>query len=343
MACPVREVEDKHEEDFMSETPQDPKQQPKRRSSKRAQAENVPASGDKRMQGISAKANPSSEKDAKKRKQLRFSERDLKPIEGISVNFSHHEVKGEIGTFVILPTDLLQVDFNYHRSDTIATNKIIRSIASNFDWRKFDPVKVTPFEDSYVVTDGWLRVSAAISIGERHVPCIVIECTPQEEASVFLDSNLRRALVNERNVWFANLAKGDIFTHQVRDFLDTIGVTVVRNSTGAVAGETPYPRCLEKAYGTFGTEILGIALKIIVQTGDGNPGMITPSMVYGICQSLKGHEDLFQKELAIYKKFEKVRLRDIDIWARAERNAHGGTLLSIVETRIKAILAPILH
>lgn len=87
---------------------------------------------------------------------------------------------------------LLRVDPAYQRDLDPAR---VKKIAENFDAKLFDPIKVTPRDGVYYVTDGQHRLAALRLLGWSYisVPCVIVHLATQEqEAGYFRKQNTNR-------------------------------------------------------------------------------------------------------------------------------------------------------
>lgn len=89
-----------------------------------------------------------------------------------------------------LPLSALRVDDSYQRDTGARGQRLVRDIASHFEWRKFAPVIVAPAGgNTWAIIDGQHRCTAALSLGYDRVPCAIVEAAPHEQAAIFAAVN----------------------------------------------------------------------------------------------------------------------------------------------------------
>src|SRR5690606_24744879 len=120
------------------------------------------------------------------------------------------------------------------------------------------------------------------SIGIEAVPCYILSCTASEAAAAFAAINGNVTPVQAIDLWFAELAAKKREALALQRVLDASGVTITRKKEGYSSGETRSVTVLQRALDFYGSAILTTILQCIVETGDGNPGMIFGAMINGI-------------------------------------------------------------
>lgn len=240
--------------------------------------------------------------------------------------------KGAIGELKVLPISKLYVDEVYQRAVSVGSVKNIRRICAQFDWAKFLPVIVTHDDDAYSIVDGQHRSIAAASIGITHVPCYVLSCSAADAAAAFAAINGNVTPIQPIDLWFAELAAGDQSAVALQRVLDAAGVRVTRKKEGFLVGETRSVNVLRRALDFYGSAILTTILQCIVETGDGNPGMIFGAMVNGIGRSIRTKPDLLSNPTKLFEVFDGLSLSAM-LYDAGIENARTGNPLQFILTR----------
>lgn len=142
--------------------------------------------------------------------------------------------------------EALQVDQRYQRAITENGRKRVRKIAKGFRWARFGALLVAGPDElgDYAVIDGQHRLEAARLLAEdgvrlTHVPCVVVagaEGSPKRamavQAQAFKAVNKDRIGVTRINVFWADLASGDLDAAAVKAVCDAAGVQISRIGTG---------------------------------------------------------------------------------------------------------------
>lgn len=217
-------------------------------------------------------------------------------------------IEGAIGELKKIPISQLYIDETYQRAVSTASVRNIKRICCAFDWAKFLPVIVTKDGDRYCIVDGQHRTTAALTIGLKVVPCYVLSCSAAAAAAAFAAINGNVTPVQPIDLWFAQLAAGDESCVALKKVLDASGVTVVRKKEGHAAGETRSINVLRRALDFYGDAILTTILQCIVETGNGNPGMIFGAMVNGIGRSIRTKPEMLQEPSRLFAVFDRLSL-----------------------------------
>lgn len=232
----------------------------------------------------------------------------LHPILPLGEDLTGATINGEIGQLEILPISKLFIDDTYQRAVSSRSVRVIRRICREFDWAMFLPVIVTRDDDHYCIVDGQHRTTAAATIGITEVPCYVLSCTPAEAAAAFAAINGNVTPVQPLDLWFAELAAGERSCVALQRVLDAASVKVTRKKEGFLVGETRSINVLRRAYDFYGAAILTTILQCIVETGDGNPGMIFGAIINGIGRAIRTKPELLTEPSKLFKVFDNLSL-----------------------------------
>lgn len=247
-------------------------------------------------------------------------------------------ISGLIGSFEIVPIEKLYVDSTYQRAVSVGSVRNIRRICEKFDWAKFLPVIVTKDGNTYSIVDGQHRTTAAATIGIAAVPCYVLSCSPSEAAAAFAAINGNVTPVRPIDLWFAELAAKEPSAVALQNVLDAASVKVTRKKEGFVVGETGSINVLRRALDFYGSALLTTILQCIVETGDGNPGMIYGAVVNGIGRAIRTKPELLSNPTFLFDVFDGLSLSTMVYDAGIENARTGNPIQFIITRQINAAL-----
>jgi hypothetical protein len=257
---------------------------------------------------------------------------ELHPIIPLGDDVTKGTVQGHIGTLETLPITNLYVDAVYQRAVSVGSVRNIKRICAKFDWAKFLPVIVARNGNAYCIVDGQHRTTAAATLGITAVPCYVLSCSPAEAAAAFAAINGNVTPVQPLDLWFAELAAKEPSAVALQRVLDAAGVKVTRKKEGLAANETRSINVLRRALDFYGSTILTTILQCIVETGNGNPGMIFGAMINGIGRAIRTKPDLLAQPSKLFEIFDGLALSSILYDAKIE-NARTGNPIQFILTR----------
>lgn len=262
---------------------------------------------------------------------------NLFPIVALG-DIDNTRISGQIGRLEIIPISKLMVDMVYQRAVSQGSVKNIRRICADFDWAKFLPVIVTQDGDTFSIVDGQHRTTAAASIGVEAVPCYILSCTASEAAAAFAAINGNVTPVQPIDLWFAELAAKKPAAVALQRVLDASGVKVTRKKEGLAAGETRSITVLQRGLEFYGSAILTTILQCIVETGDGNPGMIFGAMVNGIGRAIRTKPEILAEPGKLFDIFDDLSLSLMLYDARVESARSGNPIQFIITRQINAAI-----
>lgn len=141
--------------------------------------------------------------------------------------------RGRQPTIEWVPIDELEIDESYQRSiDTAKSQRLIRSIASNWDWDVFDVLKVSRRpDDRQFVIDGQHRRAAAKLRGDiAQLPCVLKRCADAaEEARLFWEANRGRKAMGRIDDFRAAIVAGDGDALAVERVIVAAGFSIARH------------------------------------------------------------------------------------------------------------------
>lgn len=262
----------------------------------------------------------------------------LFPIVPLGAEVSRASVKGHIGQLQTVPISQLFVDSEYQRAVSQGSVKNIKRICEQFDWSKFLPVIVTQDGDRFSIVDGQHRTTAAATIGIEAVPCYILSCTPAEAAAAFAAINGNVTPVQPIDLWFAELAAKKPSALALQRVLDASGVKVTRKKEGYLAGETRSVTVLQRALDFYGSAILTTILQCIVETSDGNPGMLFGAMINGIGRAIRTKPEVLADPARLFNVFDDINLSELLYDAKIESARSGNPVQFIITRQINAAL-----
>jgi len=246
--------------------------------------------------------------------------------------------RGLIGQMKTVPISALFVDATYQRAVSVGSVRNIKKICREFDWAKFLPVIVTCDGDRYCIVDGQHRTTAAATIGIKAVPCYILSCTPSEAAAAFAAINGNVTPVTPIDLWFAQLAAGDEKCVALQRVLDAAGAKITRKRDGFKVGETRSVSVLRRALDFYGDAILTTILQCIVETGDGNPGMLIGSVINGVGRAIRTKPELLSEPSNLLDMFDKISMANMLSEANIEYARTGNPVQFIITRNVNAAI-----
>lgn len=261
------------------------------------------------------------------------------PIVALGGEIETGPVTGKAGRYAMIPIDLLVIDDTYQRAISMASARNIRRICKAFDWAKFLPVIVTEAGDKYCVVDGQHRTTAALTLGLKQVPCYVLACSASEAAAAFAAINGNVTPMQPIDIWFAELAAGEPSAAALQKVLAAAGVKVTRKKEGLAKGETRSINVLRRALDFYGAALLTTVLQCIVETGNGNAGMITGAVLHGIGHAIRNKPEMLTSPSRLFAIFDGLNFAEMVQQAGIEKARTGNGVQFILTRMINAALA----
>lgn len=246
---------------------------------------------------------------------------------------------GPIPDLKWLPLHALVVDPRYQREIATRGRQNIRRIVEGFDWSCFSPLVVSPRDDgSFAIIDGQHRATAALMHGGiEAVPCQIIHGDQTAQARAFATINGQVTGILQTQLFYARVAAGEPEATALAELLNGCGVTVLKQpvSRDPRPGETLAIGTLQSCLKAYGSDTLIVALKAVVETRDGNPGLLRASIIKAVCDLL--HARLHWRDAggSLFDAFDRIDLALVLREAEAGRAAYGGSLSDQVRIAIK--------
>lgn len=232
-----------------------------------------------------------------------------------------------------MPVGRLSIDAEYQRStDNDASQRLIKSIAANFDWRLCAPLVVSRRPDgTLAVIDGQHRTLAARRRGDiPHLPCCVFSYSgPEEEAKMFIAANRARKPMNRLDDFHAALAAGDDQALEIQRLVHDAGLRVTRNTASAAwkPGEIAFTASISSTLRKYGPGIVSAALTNIAEAFPDQKVVHSGSIFSGLVKVLTSPPADFDPD----RLFQALLRYSADEWGSFVTGLKGG------ETRATAI------
>lgn len=241
-----------------------------------------------------------------------------------------------VGELMWIELGSLYIDPRYQRGIGRRGENNIRKIIETFSWSLFSPLVVARRGPRrYAIIDGQHRAMAALTHGGiDKVPCLVITGDEYDEAKAFAVINGQVTAIMPTQIWHARVVAGDVNAVLLKNLLDGLGVKITKFQKAAKfqrKGETAAVSCLERCFRTYPREVLIAALQIVVETGDGNPGMLKSPIIEGSCRALAARPGWVNAGDALFKRVERaggVRR----LWVMAESAKGKSSTITFADT-----------
>lgn len=191
-----------------------------------------------------------------------------------------------------IPLERLSMDTSYQRStDNQASERLIASIAFNFDWRLCAPLVVSRRADGLLaVIDGQHRTLAARKRGDiPFLPCCLFTYdSPEEEARMFVAANRARKPMNRLDDFHAALAAADEDALEIQRLVSDAGLSISKNtaSTAWKPGEIAFTASISTTIRKHGVAIVSAALTNVAEAFAGQRVLHSGSIFLGLVKIL---------------------------------------------------------
>jgi hypothetical protein len=184
-------------------------------------------------------------------------------------------------------SDLL-VDDTYQRSiEGGSSQKLIRTIATNWDWRLCMPLLVSRRDGKLYVIDGQHRKEGAELRGDiAHLPVVVFDFDdPKAEAELFMQANRSRRSMGLLDDFHAAVVAGDPQSVEINEIVEAAGLKVARHQAWQMLkpGEVVFVKAIARAKKSFGREVPETALGVIASAFAGLTLTSTGAIFDALC------------------------------------------------------------
>lgn len=256
---------------------------------------------------------------------------------------------GERAELCLLPLDRLVVDERYQRAIGRQGRPNVLRILAGFDWRKFTPVVVTPVGDGFfAVIDGQHRATAALMHPSIDmVPCMVIRVSPSEAAACFAAINGVVTKISAGQIWKARVRSGESTAKALNEVLEAAEVRILAHKTPGYEyrkGDTLAVGTLEKAFTTYGGDVLRTALQAVTQTGTGNAGCLVAPMIVAMCEIVTAVPEFLKAPSMLFGLMDEFDLATLIDEARATasrcRRQHARVIREVLADHLSEAVRP---
>lgn len=229
-------------------------------------------------------------------------------------------LKGEVGAkpkLLFLPISSLVIDPVYQREVGVQGRKNIRKIANEFRWSRFEPVIVAPIASGFfAIINGQHRAMGARLRGLSEVPCAIVEADPIEQAAAFAAINGNITAITSMQLHHAAVAAGDKNAVGLDRACGSAGVKICRYpipASNMKVGDTLAATALAQCFRQYAAPTLGLALRCITQTGEGNVGLIRAQLVKALCIAIAAAPKALKSPKRTIKAVEELNVAEL--WA----------------------------
>lgn len=250
---------------------------------------------------------------------------------------------GSQGNLQWIEIGRLRIDPTYQRPVDTAGKRNIRRIVENFQWSKFSPLIVSPRKGGvYAIIDGQHRAIAAETHGGiKKLPCFVLECSPEEEASAFATINGLVTRMQTQYLFRARLAAGDGSAAAAVKACTAAGAKIMPYPVPASLlkpGETLAAKTIEWAVDRYGHDTVVAALELVTRTGDGNPGLLKEFVITAFADVMGAHPIWLKRKFEARKAVEAISLKAMIVDAMRLNVERGGGARAHLAAQLEAML-----
>jgi ParB-like nuclease domain len=265
----------------------------------------------------------------------------LRPLKALITAQQAAPAPGAPAELTWLPIDKLVVDDRYQRVIARTGTPNVLRILSQFDWRKFTPVVVTPVEGGlWAIIDGQHRATAALMHPAiTAVPCMVIEVTPQEAADCFAAINGQVTRITLAQLWKARVMAADPAALAVQAVLAAADVRVMAYKTPTnvyAPGDTLALGTIERLVRVHGSSVVITALQAITQTGTGNAGCLTAPLIAALCDLVAATPRWQRAPTQLFALIDEIDLADLIAATGADAKRQRKPQLGLLKARLLA-------
>lgn len=230
----------------------------------------------------------------------------------------------------------LVIDTAYQREITRQGRTHVRAIAAAFCWSKFKvPVVAAAGSGKFAIVDGQHRITAAALAGLEREPCAVITASQAEQASAFSAINGAVTRMHQLQIFRAACVAGDRNALKVRAVAQKAGVTIVGTPTQTnrlPRGSTMAVMTIERAIEKFGAAITELALRMVMESGQGEPLTLCRPVIYGTAEVLADHREWVERGELLRIAFGAINiLRLLDKARVAAAGLRGSSIIEQFE------------
>ena len=197
-------------------------------------------------------------------------------------------------TFELIPIRNLVSNQAYQRP---LSEGHIRSAVEEFDVYQINPVKVSRRDGINYVFDGQHTIEIVASeSGSRDTPvwCMIYELKYEEEAHIFADQQKHVKSLVPYETFNAHIEAGDPKQMMIKSVVESYGlrITCTQQPNGVCAVST-----LERIYDKYGQTVMDSALRIAVETWEGETNSLSGNMLMAIARIIVAYGDSLKEDV----------------------------------------------
>lgn len=197
-------------------------------------------------------------------------------------------------TFELIPIRNLVSNQAYQRP---LSEGHIRSAVEEFDVYQINPVKVSRRDGINYVFDGQHTIEIVASeSGSRDTPvwCMIYELKYEEEAHIFADQQKHVKSLVPYETFNAHIEAGDPKQMMIKSVVESYGlrITCTQQPNGVCAVST-----LERIYDKYGQPVMDSALRLAVETWEGETNSLSGNMLMAIARIIVAYGDSLKEDV----------------------------------------------
>ena len=197
-------------------------------------------------------------------------------------------------TFELIPIRNLVSNRAYQRP---LSEGHIRSAVEEFDVYQINPVKVSRRDGINYVFDGQHTIEIVASESEsRDTPvwCMIYELKYEEEAHIFADQQKHVKSLVPYETFKAHIEAGDPKQMMIKSVVESYGlrITCTQQPNGVCAVST-----LERIYDKYGQTVMDSALRLAVETWEGETNSLSGNMLMAIARIIVAYGDSLKEDV----------------------------------------------
>lgn len=227
---------------------------------------------------------------------------------------------GKVPKLEWLSISQLAVDPEYQREISNLGRKNIRHIAEHFSWSMFGTVMVAAIGGSrFAIVDGQHRTTAAALCGIEKVPCQIVDALRGEQAAAFRAINGNTTRPHTIQLFHAAVTAGEPSALRVIEVCKVAGISIPRSLGPAKDHQTFSVGTIGKGIQRHGEAVVGLALRLIVHSGDGRAEELNRTIIMSVIEVLAQFPAWHTKESRLKQIFEDFNLEEL--WREATAQA----------------------
>lgn len=227
---------------------------------------------------------------------------------------------GKVPKLEWLAISSLLVDPEYQREISHLGRKNIRHIAEHFNWSMFGTVMVAAVGGSrYAIVDGQHRTTAAALCGIEKVPCQIVDAPRGEQAAAFRAINGNTTRPHTIQLFHASVTAGEPSALRLTEVCRKAGISIPRSLQPLKDYQTFSVGSIGKGIERHGEAVVGMALRLIVHSGDGSSAELNRTIIVSVIEVLARFPDWHKQENRLKEIFEEFNLEDL--WRESSAQA----------------------